>query len=542
VETVPPIVRSVSSTREEITIQWSEAVIASGAGAADFGRSVLNPFNYLPTFIASQTAPSANTQNACEANPGSVNYSYFDPNRTAIVNGNIVSSPGFVTVVKPIQDISYNAATNIVTLRVAPMTEGQGSGQAETVYVFIQSTQVERNNASCVNNPVPGKVAARDTIFDLNSNAFAGGAFTAPVQEGRTEWRIQMSATSNVPGASPDTNNFFGVGNGSSNGFDLPGQNGDIPEAAPPGPNHVFLYSSRGNNEPGFAGNGGNYTQDIQSRLLPNDSRFWPRIGVTTDLGATGAPATINLTWNLSVSGREVPRTHSAELVNLNPQAGEPVSIDMTQRNSFSYTVISNGLSQTRFFSIRVTAPSLFQAPFQLSEGFNMVGIPVRAQNASVNNVFFGLSPITIYRFSPATGYEIFPISPTFTTIEPGRGYFVRPRTAGFTMSVVGVPVVGQEAETLQRGWSMISNPYTVPITGENISVRTSSGETISFEEAVNRGLVQNEIFTFDPATRGYTAPLPLTDTVLDPWRGYWLLVNDPSITLIFDKPTTVAP
>jgi hypothetical protein len=463
---------------------------------------------------------------------GFVSYSYFDPNRVGLSNGQTVSSPGPTTVIKQIRDIRYDAIGNAVTLIVDPMTEGQGSGQPESVYVSIP--QVNQNGGG------------NTTIFDLNSNAFAQITnLTAPVQTGRADWSIQMSVTSDVSGASPDANNFFGVrgianadgtsANGSAtNGYD--GPDTDIAEPFAPGANHVFLYSSRGNDEPGFQGNGGNFALDIQSRPLLEQSRIWPRIGVQTDLGATGAPATITVSWNINLPGREVPATHSVELQILNAKTGEPTSIDMRTQNSFTYTVENNGLDQARFFSLVVTAPGVQSAPFQLSQGFNLVGVPVRAQNPAVSNVFFGLSPLVVYRYDPVNGYEIFPSSPTFTTVEPGKGYFVRPRADGYQLRVLGVPVVGQTTIALKKGWNLIADPFNVPVNGANILVRTATGN-ISVADAVVQGLVQDSFFTFDPVRRGYTTAEPLSTGTIQPWKGYWVLSFEDT-TLVFNKPT----
>jgi len=546
VETVPPTVRSFVSTREELTIQFSEAVISSANNDnGDFARSARNPQNYYGTYKAAQVGPTASTQANFQATAdpntndtptrGFVTYTYFDPNRTQLVNGNLISAPGTVTALKRIRDIRYDATANAVTLIVDPMTEGQGTSQPETVYVSIpQANQNGGNNT---------------TIFDVNTNPISQIVnLQGPVQTGRADWVIQTSVTSNVPGASPDANNFFGVrgianadgtsANGSATvGYD--GPETDIAEPLAPGANHVFMYSARGNDEPGFQGNGGNFAQDIQSRPQLEESRTWPRLGVSTDLGATGAPATITMNWNLNLPGREVPATHSVELLNLNPRPGEPTSIDMRSQSSFSYTVENNGLDQTRFFSLVVTAPGVQSSPFQLAEGFNMVGVPVRAQNPAVSNVFFGLSPLVVYRYDPAAGYEIFPSSSAFTTVEPGRGYFVRPRSAGYQLRVLGVPIVGQTTIGLKRGWNLIADPFNVPVNGANILARTASGD-ISVGDAVRQGLLQDAFFTYDPATRGYTSPEAISTGTVQPWKAYWVLSFE-DVTLVFNKPTQVA-
>src|SRR5262249_10645554 len=161
----------------------------------------------------------------------------------------------------------------------------------------------------------------------------------------------------------------------------------------------------------------------------------------------------------------------------LNPQAGEPTSIDLRAQPTFKYSVTNNGLSNTRFFKLVVTSPTVAQAPFQLSQGFNLIAVPILSQNPAVGNVFFRLSPPVLYRSSPATGYEIFPATASCTTVEVGRGYWVNPRSAGYQIKVLGVPVVGQQTLHLRKGWNLIADPFMVPVTGPNVQVG-SGGNT----------------------------------------------------------------
>jgi len=554
-DTTPPAVRSLTATREELTIQYNKPVIADRDNANNnFGVSAVNPNNYIarkkpeigdtpwPSDAANAPFKQCADAGTSTSNPpvtctetggtrqlqsgrGYINYSYFDPNRTQIVNGQTVLSPGYVTVNKKIKDIRYNAdATGVDITLDSPLTEGQGTTQREFIQLFIPAGAIQ----------------------DLNTNKIAETSLEATVQNGRADWVVQMSASSNVPGASPDANNFFGVRgiagvDGSGSGGSAPASDGldqpeiDIPEPLAPGANHVFAFSARGANEPGFAGQGGNFAQELQSRPLLNEKKVWPRVSVTSDLGATGAPATITLTWNLNVSGKEVPGTYAVELINLAPKAGEPTSIDMRAQNSFSYTVENNGLDQTRFFRLEVTAPGVQQAPFQLSDGFNLVAVPVRSQNPLVGNVFFGLSPLVVYRYDPNSGYEIFPSSPNFTNVEVGRGYWLRPRTAGYQLKVLGVPNIGQTTLSLKKGWNLIADPFLQPVNGANMQVK-SGADTLSVADAVRRGLLQDSFVTFDPTTHGYTNPQPLSTGTLQPWRGYWVLAFS-DIGLVMNRP-----
>jgi hypothetical protein len=533
VDIVPPSVRSFTSTREEITLQFNHAVVSDASGGTNFGVSAVNTANYIghkkpeigdPPFAA--TLANTPTKNVQSTGAGYVNYNYYDPNRVVLSGGTVVNgvltgatsviSPGFVTVNKKILNARYNADATAVTLQVEPMVEGQGTNQPEQIQLRIPAGAIQ----------------------DLNTNAIALTDLSANVQTGRADWVVQLGATSDVPGASPDTNNFFGVrgiagaAGSASNGLD--GPDVDITKPFPPGNNFISLFSTRGKTEPGFEGQGGNFAQELQSRPGLNEQRSW-NIGVTSDLGATGAPATITLTANTLLAGQEVPATDSVELDVLNPQAGEPTSIDLRTQPTFKYSVTNNGLSNTRFFKLVVTSPTVAQAPFQLSQGFNLIAVPIQSQNPAVGNVFFGLSPLVVYRYNPATGYEIFPSTASFSSIEVGRGYWVNPRSAGYQIKVLGVPVVGQQTLHLRKGWNLIADPYTVPVTGTNIQVG-SGGNTLSIADAVRMGLLQDSFVTFDPVAHGYTAPQPLSTGTLQPWRGYFVLAFS-DVDLVLNKP-----
>jgi hypothetical protein len=432
---------------------------------------------------------------------GFVSYAYYDPDRVIDVNNVPTSSPGFVTATRKINSIQYDDTARAAVLNVDPMVEG-ASNQPRTVYVSLFGAN---------------QVAGTARIEDLNTNKIEQKDLSASLQSGRADWAIQMSVTSNVPGANPDTNNFFGVrgiGDGAAkNGYDADGVT-DIEDPQVPGANHVFMFSARGSNEVGWEGRGGNYTTDIQSRPILNDSRTWPRLGISSDLGAPGAPATITLTWNLNVPGREVPATHSVELIPLSPLPGEATSIDLRAQSSFTYNVENFGIDKTRFFRLVITTPSTFTSP-QLQSGFNMVSVPVRAQDPGAGAVFSGLSPLVVYRFDPTTGYQLFP--GTFTNVE-----------------------TGQKVIRLKRGWNLVANPYTTNVTGTGLRVR-SGNDTVTIDEAVRRGWLQNSFFTYDAAAKNYTAPQPLSNGTLAPWKAYWVLSFE-DVDLLVNKTVTTTP
>jgi hypothetical protein len=100
------------------------------------------------------------------------------------------------------------------------------------------------------------------------------------------------------------------------------------------------------------------------------------------------------------------------------------------------------------------------------------------------------------------------------------------------------VPIVGQTTLSLKKGWNLISNPYLVPVAGANLQVGSGTN-TLSIADAVRQGLIQDSFVTFDPTSRGYTNPQPLSTGTLQPWRGYWVLAFQ-DVNLIVNRPPQI--
>ncbi|NLO72871.1 MAG: hypothetical protein GX100_02020 [candidate division WS1 bacterium] len=115
----------------------------------------------------------------------------------------------------------------------------------------------------------------------------------------------------------------------------------------------------------------------------------------------------------------------------------------------------------------------------------------------------------------PDGAYRIWPTTEPF---QPGRAYWLK-LPADLTVNAEGLlPPPGQDYTVpLSLGWNMVGSPRQTPVLVTDLRVQTGTDETISFAEAINRGLVQRGFYAYTPGT-GYQ----LADT-LDPFDGYWL-------------------
>ncbi len=506
-EVTPPTVVSVISTRDTTVVEYSEPVVSTtDPGNVDantgFGVSAANPANYVAPLKFDPGSGNLVDRTSEEkvASKGKISHVFFNRNRFRGFrpDGTEIRDVGFDVEDIPIQSIEYNAATRTATLILGqPMTKGQ------------EETDPDKRDKV---------VFEVSDVKDLATNPIAANTRReALVQTGRRDWRIKLSVTADVPGASVDVNNFIGVdANAKNDRDDL-----DIPEPLAPGANHVFLASVRSDAEFG-AGQGGSFTQDVMARPAQGEERSWPNIAITTDLGVDQAPATITLTWDLAVPGREVPFSYAVELKDPDDINGDGIkSYDMRKMSSFSFKVAANGVDTTKRLSIRVATPKLVSKTF--SPGFNLISIPVQPQNPDPASVLFGLVPQVTYRFTPGRGYEIWPINPEFSKMEVNRAYWIQPR-ANTTLNVLGAPNVGTQVISLKEGWNGIAASFDANVSVPGNSLLFRSGDTVlSVAQAIAQGWIQPTLFRYDNASRTYVA-VRLDQASLDPWVGYWIL------------------
>jgi hypothetical protein len=118
------------------------------------------------------------------------------------------------------------------------------------------------------------------------------------------------------------------------------------------------------------------------------------------------------------------------------------------------------------------------------------------------------------------------------TVLREGEGYFLWSCGNISVIDAVGQTVVQDQTHIpLSPGWSNIGNPYQSNVLLSNTLVRRylqgGIDETVSFEEAVNRGWVTDSLYLYNGATNDALPFNGPSTTVMEPWKGYWLEVRD---------------
>ena len=142
--------------------------------------------------------------------------------------------------------------------------------------------------------------------------------------------------------------------------------------------------------------------------------------------------------------------------------------------------------------------PSDVSVDLDLTTGWNMVSVPVVADDMSKDAVFPGVA--AVYTWNPVTKSYSVP-----TTIEPEKGYWVAV-TADDTITVTGAPVEDW-TQDISLGWNMIGSAY-----GDALATSCLTTETTPDP------LQRTAIYSWNPDTKSYQSISDITQG----W-GYWL-------------------
>jgi hypothetical protein len=130
------------------------------------------------------------------------------------------------------------------------------------------------------------------------------------------------------------------------------------------------------------------------------------------------------------------------------------------------------------------------------------------------------------------------------SNLVTGKGYFIWATTTGGRLDEpVGVGNVAAASVdiTLQAGWNIISNPYTerVPLQGTagprvNV-VNTTTSQEVDFATAVANGWIYNTVYEWHGSVSGYVGSIfnGSPAAVLEPWKGYWIHVQNTANTFV---------
>lgn len=187
------------------------------------------------------------------------------------------------------------------------------------------------------------------------------------------------------------------------------------------------------------------------------------------------------------------------------------------------------------------SAFAVSQLQQRLPQGWSLVSVPLAPLVNDVTAVFADLpenTRVKAYR----DGSLLAPAEPTFTTVEPGRGFWVFNERAE-TLAVLGNLSKPDAAYDIpiRRGWNLIGNPWAVAVPWSDESAAylvAGSTDPQSISEAATSGHLDRDLRGYDAGTSDYY-PVRLnsaTPELLHPWRGY-LLHADTQGTLRLTPP-----
>jgi hypothetical protein len=216
------------------------------------------------------------------------------------------------------------------------------------------------------------------------------------------------------------------------------------------------------------------------------------------------------------------------------------------------------------------TLPDDQVAQTGLRRGYTLVSIPkvLSSQDnpvCTVDNTVCAVfgddvgDPATVYRWrsmgtdvdtgcydgslGPFTNNSAY-ICSQITTVGTALGYYLyNPSESSNGRAVLDAPETSTSVTAptvdiaLSLGFNMVGNPYEREIPLSAVSVRQeSTGTTVSYQTAVDRGWVGPSLLVFDGVVSRPYAASDLA-TVLKPWNGGWIQSFQPDMVLVFTRP-----
>jgi alpha-tubulin suppressor-like RCC1 family protein len=221
-----------------------------------------------------------------------------------------------------------------------------------------------------------------------------------------------------------------------------------------------------------------------------------------TDVSAGGShslalgPGGVVWAWGLNASGQLGDDTTTS--------SSTPVEV------ALPVDVIATGISAGESHSLAIGALSLPDGDgiaLQLQTGWNMVSVPVLADDMTTASVFEGA--VAVYTWDPKMKSYVSP-----STIAPCRGYWVAV-TTNTTITVTGTPVTFWECD-ISQGWNMIGSVSEIMAIG-----------ALS-DDSAGDPLLLSAVYRWNPTGKMYESVSQIT-----PGFGYWLASTDDCIVTL---------
>lgn len=171
--------------------------------------------------------------------------------------------------------------------------------------------------------------------------------------------------------------------------------------------------------------------------------------------------------------------------------------------------------------------------------GWHLVSIPVELPDFSMAAVFDDVTAAgntlynNLYRYRAGYGYQVYP------------GDFAAPsRTDAYWLYLshpaqevaCGRTYGRTEQIPLLQGWNMVGFPHEAPVPWAECTINRY-GSRKNIDEAAAAGWIEKTAYYYDGTYRILCTCQPADDTMLRPWRGYWLLANTTGLTLEVPPP-----
>ncbi|MCC7491621.1 MAG: hypothetical protein IT204_04710 [Fimbriimonadaceae bacterium] len=216
-----------------------------------------------------------------------------------------------------------------------------------------------------------------------------------------------------------------------------------------------------------------------------------------------------------------------------------------------------NGLN-SKVIDREIGIPALPQLAFpSLTKRLDMISVPYDFDNQDLEHILGSLGSLgvtgggaaAVARFNPETrSYAFFP-DPYITTVRPGEGFWLfngSLATLNLPTDRAAIPATQAVTVALSPDWNQLGCPYTVPVRLFDCEVVTNDNVVRDFEDAVNAGVVRPVVYEYspnptDPNAAGRYDFSGDGDTMLNPWRGYWLRVTQ-QVSLVFRASNLIGP
>lgn len=246
-------------------------------------------------------------------------------------------------------------------------------------------------------------------------------------------------------------------------------------------------------------------------------------ITLTFALGEVAATSTVSILGNTvpaSAVGTTYTATYTVEASTPTGTVTFSISVEDDAENESTATATTDDSSLTIVREEEDDSDTPITYNISLSEGFNLISLPVSPSDTSIESVLAGNSAIlrvwTYVDGSWLVYHSNNAALSNLTTMDAGYAYFIE--TTGST-SLSGSGLVSSTARTLGTGWHLVG--YLQPSASETGEVTSDE----AFQSIGLAGVAYSDLLTFENGS------LVAADTAL-PGDGFWINIIEEGVTL----------